>query len=261
MKTGIFPFISALALTWSRAKTKFRDSVAEGSVYVCSCCRQLWFKRSVVVVQPLRRAAFPSACLSGALSKDGKEYLCKTCHARLLKGKVLSLTPQNVPNFPTLPDELKDLTDLENHLIAPRIPFMQVWALPRGKQLQLSGAVVNVPIDLSRIQSILPHRLESKETVALKLKRRFRYAGAFKFENVRPAKILDALRCLCHNSLLWQNTGVTVDPDWLAHIASISNSNSNDVQENLQFLDTHSDDERRVPEAVRSDSPSDEEDD
>jgi hypothetical protein len=54
---------------------------------------------------------------------------------------------------------------------------------------------------------------------------------------------------------------VTVDPDWLAHIASISNSNSNDVQENLQFSNTHSDDERRVPEAVRSDSPLDEEDD
>jgi hypothetical protein len=99
MKTGISLSVSVPALTWSRAKTEFCDSVAEGHVYVCSCCRQLWFKRSVVVVQPLRRAAFPPPCLTGALSKDGKEYLCKTCYARLLKGKVPSLAPQNIPEF------------------------------------------------------------------------------------------------------------------------------------------------------------------
>jgi hypothetical protein len=240
---------------------KFRESVAEGPVYVCSCYRQLWFKRSVVVVQPARRAAFPPACLTGAPSEDGKEYVCKSCYARLLKGKVPSLAPQKVPDFPTLPHELKNLTDLENHLFARKIPFMQVRALPRGKQLQLSGAVVNVPTDLSQVQSILPRRLESEETVALKLKRRLRYARAFKIENVRPAKILEALRWLLHNSPLWQSAGVTIDPDWLAHVASIGETNPNDAQDNVQFSESCSEEERPFEADVISASLSEEEDD
>jgi hypothetical protein len=62
-------------LSWPVAKIVFRKLVAEESVYVCSYCRQLWFKRSVVVLNSTKRDIFPADCLTGLLSKDGKEYL------------------------------------------------------------------------------------------------------------------------------------------------------------------------------------------
>jgi hypothetical protein len=79
---------------------------------------------------------------------------------------------------------------------------MQVRVVPRGKQFQLSGAVVNIPADLSCVQTVLPRRFGTEETIALKLKRRLRYTGAFKFENVQPKKVMRALQWLCDNSPL-----------------------------------------------------------
>lgn len=125
------------------------------------------------------------------------------------KGQIPPFSPQKVSDFPPLPPELEGLTDLENHLIALRIPFMQVRALPRGKQLRLSGAVTNVPTDTQRIQTVLPRQWGDEDTVALKLKRRLRFKQHFKHENIRPSRILKALRYLCMHSPLWQSLGVS----------------------------------------------------
>ena len=57
--------------------------------------------------------------------------------------------------FPEKPDVLKDLIGLEERLISPRIPFMQVCKLPRGGQLSIHGNVVNVPADVNSTVSIL----------------------------------------------------------------------------------------------------------
>jgi hypothetical protein len=232
-------------LVWHVAKAQFRKL---GPVYVCLCCRQLWFKRSVVALNSMKRKTILSNCLTGLLSKDGKEYLCTTCNQKLLKGKIPTCAPQNVPNFPVLPEPLADLTAVENHLLAPRIPFMQVCMLPRGKQFQLSGAVVNVPAVLSRVQTLLPRRFGMEETVALKLKRRLRYKGTYKFENIRPDKVMRALQWLCENSLLWQAAGISIDDDWLEHVSSYSSLENDDF---LQVIETQpvatEDTQRSVP--------------
>lgn len=110
-----------------------------------------------------KRETIPTDCLTGLLSQDGKEYLCTSCNQKLTKGKIPTCAPRNVPNFLVLPRLLANLTDLENHLLAPRIPFMQVRMLPRGKHFQLSGAVVNVLANLSRVQTLLPRRFGTEE--------------------------------------------------------------------------------------------------
>ena len=50
--------------------------------------------------------------------------------------------------FPVNPDCLH-LTPLEERLISPRIPFMQIRELPWGGQLSVLGNVVNAPADVS----------------------------------------------------------------------------------------------------------------
>lgn len=46
--------------------------------------------------------------------------------------------------FPERPPKLK-ITEMEERLISPRIPFMQIMEKPRGGQKGLRGNVVNVP--------------------------------------------------------------------------------------------------------------------
>lgn len=52
-------------------------------------------------------------------------------------------------SFPKKPAVL-DLTPLEERLVSPRIPFMQIRELPRGGQLLIHGNVVNVPSDVTQ---------------------------------------------------------------------------------------------------------------
>lgn len=137
-------------LDWGTAREVFRKETAEGPVYACTCCRQLWFRRSVCRLDPVRRVCLPGTSITGLLSKDGFEYLCFTCSKYLSKGKDPPCSPSKMPDFPPLPPELQDLTDLENDLIAPRIPFMHIRPLPRGRQLKLFGGVVNVPTDTAQ---------------------------------------------------------------------------------------------------------------
>ena len=72
--------------------------------------------------------------------------------------------------FPEKPDVLKDLTALEERLVLPRIPFMQVRELPRGGQLSIHGNVVNVPADVNSTVSILPQPISESQTIPIKLK-------------------------------------------------------------------------------------------
>jgi hypothetical protein len=77
--------------------------------------------------------------------------------------------------FQDLPEELRDLSAVENDLMALRLSFMKVrasdpsvWGGPKTfGQLCLSGMVINVPTDLGRIQTELPQQVSADETVLL----------------------------------------------------------------------------------------------
>ncbi|GIY44139.1 hypothetical protein CDAR_487011 [Caerostris darwini] len=65
---------------------------------------------------------------------------------------------RNVPNlaanygfrYPEKPFCLSELNDLEERLVALRIPFMQIRELGRDRQYGIKGSVTNVPNDLHK---------------------------------------------------------------------------------------------------------------
>jgi len=78
-------------------------------------------------------------------------------HARDLinDGKCPVCANANNMKFPQKPEVL-NLTSLEERMISPLIPFMQVRELPRGGQLSIHGNVVNVPADANSTVNVLP---------------------------------------------------------------------------------------------------------
>ena len=86
-------------------------------------------------------------------------YLCTICKKTLKKG--------DVPKF-AVPDcirknksiaTLKTINELEERLVALRLPFLQIRDLGiryQKPQLGLSGGVINVHADISRIQHAFP---------------------------------------------------------------------------------------------------------
>ena len=72
------------------------------------------------------------------------------------------------------PPEL-NLHQLEERLIALRIPFMQIRELPRGGQYFLRGNVINMPVDVQTTINCLLRPMDENFTVAIQLKKKISY--------------------------------------------------------------------------------------
>ena len=76
--------------------------------------------------------------------------------------------------FPYKPKNL-DLTELEWRLVSPRLVFEKLHEAPRGKQMKISGNIVNVPANVTNTVIVLPRISEEQGTIKVQLKRRLKY--------------------------------------------------------------------------------------
>ena len=186
----------------------FNENIAEGPVYVCTCCQQIWFKHSVHNVDEIilktdnERTTF-STCRTQYLSKDGKEWICKTCRNSVKEGKIPKLSIANKMGFPELPHQLK-LYSMEERLIARRIVFMLLRDSPVGGQTFVRGIFVNVLVDIAPTVNTLPRSLNDAETVTIKFKRKKQYKKCEFKETIRPMAVWTALDYLLKESPLYK---------------------------------------------------------
>ena len=125
--------------------------------------------------------------------------------------------------FPCKPDIL-NLTSLEEQLISPHIPFMQICELPRGGQLSILGNIVNVPSDVNSTLHCLPRPISESQTIPKKLKRWLGFKHHYQFQNVRPEKVLDAAKYLVDTSESFKTEGIKVQNTWVDGISSQSST-------------------------------------
>lgn len=152
-------------------------------------------------------------CFLGIKSVENTEWVCNTCYRNLKSQKIPSCSVFNGMGFPEKPSEL-DITELEERIISPRIPFMQVVEKPRGGHKSLRGNVVNVPSDVNSTVTSLPRTLSDSETVQVKLKRKMNFKHSVLHEAIRPNKCLKALKWLSKNSSLFQTEGIKMTENW-----------------------------------------------
>ena len=126
--------------------------------------------------------------------------------------------------WPNRPPEL-DLHQLEERLIALRIPFMQIRELPRGGQYSLKGNVINVPVDILATVSCLPRPMDENFTIAVQLKKKLSYKKVDFKKNVRPLRVLTALHWLVNKSELFKKSGIVVDDNWFQEVTESAEDN------------------------------------
>ncbi|XP_061190194.1 uncharacterized protein LOC133198057 [Saccostrea echinata] len=206
---------------------KFHEQVKIGPIYVCTCCHQTWFLKSIVNLNTTNLNASSKSICTGLRSVDGIEWLCLTCLSALRDGKIPRLSVKNGMKWPDKPDAL-NLHPLEERLISQRIPFMQIRELPRGGQMSVKGNIVNVPVDIQPTVNALPRQIDEHVTIAVKLKKRLSHKSACFTENVRPNVVINALQWLMKNSELYKNSGIVIDHSWRG---DIEKSNEETVQE------------------------------
>ena len=73
---------------------KFQQIIQTGPVYVCSCCKRMLYRHSVVHVPADKykknkvNRTLVNACLTGYRSMDNAELICKTCHYTIKLGRM-----------------------------------------------------------------------------------------------------------------------------------------------------------------------------
>ena len=130
--------------------------------------------------------------------------------------------------------------------------FMLIHQLFPGGQLSLYGSICHLPIEIGKMVYTLPRNFNQFETIAVKLKHRLCYKNTVFNENVRPQKILQALKYLLHNSELYKEHNINVNTDWLSHFTTQQNntttsdkqstSKHNSNKENNHIHDSSDDD-------------------
>ena len=197
---------------------RFHSDISFGPIYVCSCCHQTWFRKSVSMLKNTHIPAESKRLHCTEFTSVGnEEWICHTCLSALRDSKLPKLSVANGMKWPDKPPEL-NLHQLEERLIALRIPFMQIRELPRGGQYSLKGNVINVPVDIQPTINCLPRPMDENFTVAIQLKKKLSYKKVDFKENVRPLRVLSALHWLMKNSELYKKSGLVVDDNWFQEV-------------------------------------------
>ncbi|XP_006815908.1 uncharacterized protein LOC102803256, partial [Saccoglossus kowalevskii] len=136
----------------------------------------------------------------------------------------------------TIPNELKCLNDLEEHLVALHIPFLKMLALPRGGQKGVHGPVVCVPSSVVEATSFLP-RIESEDqTIRVKLKRKLTYKGHYQFKCVKKRHVKNALVYLQKNNKWYKDIKFNVD--WENTLSRNEDNENSSDEEHSETSDT-----------------------
>ena len=103
-----------------------------------------------------------------------------------------------------IPSELSCLNAMELRLVSLCVPFMNIVALPTGKQGCIHGPAVNVPSKLDSIWTMLPHLPSQSELVPLKFKRKLSFKGHYMYDYITPENMMNALRPTTLCMLMWR---------------------------------------------------------
>ena len=111
-----------VATTWFKS---INDHCLE---FICTCCDQIHYRHTMQSITDRLRTIVKSTerihgALTGVLSVDGKEWICKNCASFLLKRKIPPHSKLNGFEISDIEPILENLTTLEEKLVLPRLVF------------------------------------------------------------------------------------------------------------------------------------------
>ena len=202
------------------AMNNFKAECRKQPVYICTSCHRLLWEKGVEKFQTDKYDNIVTEVKNVVLSDkyrisspDGLTYICHSCHKTLKSGRIPAQSKANLMDLEDIPDELKDLNNLELHTICKRILFMKLVKLPHGKQKGIKGAAVNVPADLGPACCLLPRIPTDAHIISLKLKRKLQYKQAYLHDTIRPEKVIAALQYLKNNNPEYSD--ININENWI----------------------------------------------
>ncbi|KAH9372192.1 hypothetical protein HPB48_019227 [Haemaphysalis longicornis] len=146
---------------------------------------RLWFDVNLSTMNSVRNYEQRSS----ALQVLREAFPDATDHDEM-KGKLPQFSTTNGFVYPPKPSSLPRLNDVEERMVAPRIPFMNIRRLTHGAgQYGIRGQVINVPIDVQQTVKSLPRSVPNDAAIHVHLKRRLLAKPVYKAGVVTKNKV------------------------------------------------------------------------
>ena len=102
---------------------EFLTDIEAGPYYICKSCNRMLYRKSV---RKFHRDAYSLDIFTDVPSFDNEQYICNTCHSKLIEGKIPCQAVYNKLQMDQAPPELKELRKLESIFVAQRLVFLKV---------------------------------------------------------------------------------------------------------------------------------------
>ena len=185
---------------------KFLTDIEAGPYYRSKSCNRMSYRKSV---RKLHRDAYSRDIFTDVPSFDNEQYICNTCHLKLIKGKIPCHAVYNKLQMDQAPPEPEELRIYL--LVVQRLVFQKIVVRPKGQQRKIKGAICNVPVNCEIVCKSLPRPSEQSGVILLKLKRKLKYSGHQYCESVRPESLRRALKFLKEKNHLYQNVEINME--------------------------------------------------
>ncbi|XP_054717389.1 uncharacterized protein LOC129226785 [Uloborus diversus] len=203
---------------WMKKQTKFFESVSDGPVHRCYCCDRLWFMDSLrkLAKTDLIFKSFTNDQMKFIFYVDrGNDgYFCYTCVASFKLRKMPALSANYGFYYPKLPNCLRYLNDVEETLVAKRIPYYQIRVLGRDGQLGVVGSIVNVPIKWQKTITQLPRLPTESNICFVRVKKHMKLKSSYLEANIDKDRVIRAAKYLVQKPL-YASESITFNESWL----------------------------------------------
>ena len=135
--------------------SQFCQKIKQGPYYVCTVCHRMLYRKSVLIFNKQKYINCNiQNIFTDKLSFYNKEYICKTCHPKIIKGKVLCQALYNDMFVDDIPTELSSLEKLEQILIVQRIVFEKYWSCQKANKERLRELSVMCQLNVTRLAKL-----------------------------------------------------------------------------------------------------------
>ena len=174
-------------------------TIASGPTYICNCCNRFLYRATVVKFKMEKFKKSDPDRLAQYITDDlshNEQWICKTCSKYIKRNEIPPQAIANRLELEPIPNQLSVLCPLEKQIITRIIPFMKIFALPKGGQHGLKGQVVLVPSNINKTADILPRSTSESQTIALSLKRRLTDEHSVTKQFISPQNVNNAFKYL-----------------------------------------------------------------
>ncbi|XP_050528041.1 uncharacterized protein LOC126898135 [Daktulosphaira vitifoliae] len=195
----------------------------------CAVCNRLWWKGDLKNTTDAHADILQNILPNFNIGSTFK--ICSTCRSALDKGKIPLLSTYNGFSYPKIPLHLPKLNIIEQRLISPRIPFMQIRRLRHmNGQYGIYGQIINVPVKVDTMVKQLPRNLEDDHCFYVHLKKKLIHKSSYVHGLVSKKNIKEWLSYLVKTPL-YIHENITISEAFLNNYSDTEINNDISIEE------------------------------